>query len=134
MGTSRDSDPRVVAIRGAIDVANDTPADLRAAVSELVEKIGTRNGLAAADIISAQFTVTPDLVSGFPATAARTAGWPEVPMLCSAAIDVPNALPRCVRILVHAYLPAVKKPEHVYLGAAVRLRPDLSVGPVDSHE
>lgn len=134
MSVSRDSTSRVVAIRGAIDVAADTSADMRSAVAQLVERIGTRNGLETSDIISAQFTVTPDLVSGFPATAARMAGWTEVPMLCSTAVDVPNALPRCVRVLVHAYLPGVRKPEHVYLGAAVRLRPDLSVAPSDSHE
>jgi chorismate mutase len=120
-------DTRVVAIRGAIDVQGDSPRDIRAAVTELVREIGTRNAIAQKDIISAMFTMTPDLVSMFPAEAARAAGWSDVPMLCSTEIAVPKALDRCLRVLVHAYLSEPKKVEHVYLGAAIRLRPDLHV-------
>jgi chorismate mutase len=116
---------RVVAIRGAIDVAADTVGDIRSAVAALVAQIDARNRLTPDDIISAQFTMTPDLSSAFPATAAREIGWANVPMLCATEINVPDALPRCLRVLVHAYLPAGQKPHHVYLGAAVRLRPDL---------
>ena len=118
---------RVVAIRGAIDVPADTRESIGAAVTQLVSEIGTRNEIAQQDIISAMFTMTPDLVCMFPAEAARAAGWSDVPMLCATEIGVPNALDRCLRVLVHAYLPATRKVEHVYLGAAIRLRPDLHV-------
>ena len=67
----------------------------------------------------------------FPASAAREAGWTSVPMLCATAIDVPDALPRCVRVLVHANVPADHRVEHVYLGNAVTLRPDLHGGTSD---
>jgi chorismate mutase len=53
-------------------------------------------------------------------------------MLCATEVSVPGALDRCLRVLVHAYLPMSKKVEHVYLGAAVRLRPDLHVAKPDS--
>lgn len=119
---------RVAAIRGAVDVDRDTPDAIRRVVIELVRQIGERNQLDAAAIISAQFTMTPDLRSMFPATAAREAGWTSVPMLCAAEVDVPDALPRCIRVLVHAYVPAGHKAEHVYLGNAVTLRPDLQTG------
>ena len=117
--------PRVVAIRGAIDVPADTPTDIRGAVAQLVREIDARNAIAPSDIVSALFTMTGDLTSMFPAETARAVGWSDVPMLCATEIAVPNALSKCIRVLVHAYLPAGRKAEHVYLGAAVRLRPDL---------
>jgi chorismate mutase len=123
---------RVVGIRGAVDVAADTPAEIRAAVTNLVREIGARNGIDQANIVSAMFTLTPDLVCMFPAEAARAAGWSDVPMLCATEVAVPNALDRCLRVLVHAYLPDAKKAEHVYLGQAIRLRPDLHVSKPDS--
>ena len=116
---------RVVAIRGAVDLREDTPAEMHAAVVELVTQIASRNRLAPDAIISAQFTVTPDVRSAFPAKAAREAGWNAVPMLCTLEIDVPGALPRCVRLMLHAYLPETQQVEHVYLRGAVSLRPDL---------
>ena len=122
---------RVAAVRGAVDVRADTPADIRAAVIDLVRQIGSRNALDTDAIISAQFTATADLKSVFPASAAREAGWTSVPMLCAVAIDVPDALPRCIRVLVHANVPADHRVEHVYLGNAVTLRPDLSGGTSD---
>ena len=122
---------RVAAVRGAVDVRADAPADIRAAVIELVRQISRRNALDTDAIISAQFTATPDLKSVFPASAAREAGWTSVPMLCATAIDVPGALPRCIRVLVHANVPADHRVEHVYLGNAVTLRPDLHGGTSD---
>jgi chorismate mutase len=122
---ARAAGDRVSAIRGAIDVSADTPDEIRHAVMELVRRIGERNALGPDDVVSAQFTMTPDLRSVFPAAAARDAGWNAVPMLCATAIDVPDALPKCIRVLVHAYLEAGRKPDHVYLGKAVSLRPDL---------
>jgi chorismate mutase len=129
---TRNSGSRIVAIRGAIDVAADTPADIRSAVTQLVREIDLRNEIEQQDIVSAMFTMTGDLVSTFPAEAARASGWSDVPMLCATEIAVPNALGRCLRVLVHAYLPTAKKVEHVYLGTAVRLRPDLHVAKPDS--
>ena len=116
---------RVVAVRGAIDVPSDTPGEIEKAVIQLVGQIADRNRLKPDQIISAQFTVTPDVKSAFPAKAAREAGWTAVPMLCTLEIDVPGALPRCIRVMVHANLPASQAAEHVYLRGAVALRPDL---------
>src|SRR3954468_2939631 len=116
---------RVVAVRGAIDVPSDTPAEIAKAVIELVRQISDRNRLKPEQIISAQFTVTPDVKSAFPAKAAREAGWTAVPMLCTLEIDVPGALQRCIRVMLHANLPASQAVDHVYLRGAVALRPDL---------
>lgn len=116
---------RVVAIRGAIDVPTDTAAEVSAAVIELVREIGKRNRLDPSAIISAQFTVTPDVKSIFPAKAAREVGWSSVPMLCTLEIDVPGALARCIRVMIHANMPTAQAVEHVYLRGAMTLRPDL---------
>jgi chorismate mutase len=116
---------RVAAIRGAIDVPADTPGEVSAATIELVRAVVERNHLDPVAIISAQFTVTPDVKSVFPAKAAREAGWSGVPMLCTLEIDVPGALPRCIRLMLHANLPATQVVEHVYLRGAAALRPDL---------
>src|ERR1043165_9667177 len=105
---------RVVAIRGAIDVPADTAAELSTATIELVRAIHQRNRLDPSAIISAQFTVTPDLRSIFPAKAAREAGWSGVPMLCTLEIDVPGVLPRCIRVMIHANMPTGQGVEHDY--------------------
>jgi chorismate mutase len=116
---------RLVAIRGAVDVTENSAAAMHEATTRLVAAVVERNALRAEDIVSAVFTATPDLTAMFPALAAREAGWSEVPLLCTIEIDVPGALPRCIRVLVHAYREVATPVEHVYLGAAMALRPDL---------
>lgn len=129
--------PSTRAIRGATTVTIDDPLDIDEAVADLVDTITERNGLAVDEIISAIFTVTSDLLSTFPAGAARAAGWSDVPLLCTTEIPVPDGMPRCIRVLVHVERAwGLRVPRHVYLREAVALRPDLhlhtqraSVGP-----
>jgi chorismate mutase len=111
------------AIRGAITVEANTPEAIGAAVKELVEAVSSENALAPADIVSAIFTLTPDLDADFPARPAREAGWRDVPMICAQEIGVPGALPRVCRLILHAK--GRKAPRHVYLREARVLRPDL---------
>ena len=125
----RDLSPRLRAIRGAVDVACDEPAAIYAATQALLSAIVARNDVAIEDIISVIFTVTPDLRSAFPALAARQMGWLDVPLLCTMEIPVPDALGRCIRVLLHVESRRARSAiEHVYLGAAEGLRPDLRVG------
>jgi chorismate mutase len=120
--------PRMRAIRGAITVDRDDREEIGAAVHELLGAIRDGNGFTSDEVVSAIFTVTPDLASAFPAEAARAAGWNDVPLLCSSEIAVPGSLPRCVRVLLHVERHWSTPPRHVYLRAAVALRPDLPVG------
>ena len=60
-----------------------------------------RNALEHDDIISILFTATPDLVSEFPALAARELGMGDVPLMCATEIDVAHALPRVLRLMAH---------------------------------
>ncbi|HKJ38081.1 MAG TPA: chorismate mutase, partial [Anaerolineales bacterium] len=89
-------------IRGATTVAADDPELILQATRELLESILDENeGMSPEDVASALFTVTDDLVSTFPAQAAREMGWGLVPMMCAREIPVPNSLSRVIRVLVH---------------------------------
>ncbi len=114
-------------IRGAITVTADEPDLILQATRELLEEILAANeGMRPEDVGSALFTVTDDLVSTFPAQAARQMGWGLVPMMCAREIPVPGSLRRVIRVLVHwnTELPQ-SAITHVYLREAVKLRPDL---------
>jgi chorismate mutase len=129
-----DDEPRraVRAVRGATSVAADEPALMRAATRELLSAMLAANALRADDVISAFFTVTGDLASDFPATAAREMGWHDVPLLCAQEIPVAGAPPRIVRVMLHVETPLARAAvRHVYLGAAAALRPDLAT-PADA--
>jgi chorismate mutase len=113
-------------VRGAITVERDDPAELLDATERLLRELVTENGIVADDVASALFTLTPDLVSEFPAAAARRMGWTRVPLLNFTEIAVPGGLPRVIRVLLH--LNTEKRPDeivHVYLDGARVLRPDL---------
>ena len=114
-------------IRGATTVTDDQPDLILQATRELLDAILAENaGMQSEDVGSAIFTVTDDLVSIFPAQAARQMGWDMVPMLCGREIPVPGSLPRVIRVLVHWNTDVPQKEiVHVYLRDAVKLRPDL---------
>ncbi len=117
----------VRAVRGAVQVDADERGLVLKATTELVSAVFEANGLAADDVISMIFTMTPDLTSEFPALAARELGLTDTPLLCASEIPVPGALPRVVRILAHVdTLRAKSEIQHVYLGGAVALRRDIA--------
>ncbi len=116
---------RLFALRGAISVPADEAEAILAATHELMRELLDRNGLQPADLVSAIFTLTPDLNAEFPAVAARQMGLSAVPLLCARELDVPGQLPRVIRTLIHYHAAEDHTPEHVYLGEARRLRLDL---------
>ena len=95
------------------------------ATEELVREVIARNGIAPDDMVSCIFTCTNDLDAEFPAVAARRLGLSGVPLLCAREIDVPGALPRVIRLLIHYYGEPEAEVRHVYLREAVALRKDL---------
>jgi len=117
----------VRAIRGAVQVDANERAAILEATTELVNEVMTRNGLATDEVISVVFTATPDLTAEFPALAARKIGFQDVPLLCATEINVPGALPRVVRLLMHVEtsLPRARL-QHVYLRGAAVLRLDIA--------
>lgn len=114
----------MIAIRGAIQIDEDTADAIARAVEALCAEITLANALAPDEIVSAIFTLTPDLNAAFPALSARKQGWGDVPMICAREVSVPGALPRVCRVLLH--VERAQKGQHVYLGGARALRPDLA--------
>jgi len=117
----------VRAIRGAIQLdATDRDAILEG-TAELVAAVMSRNDLAADDVISVLFTVTPDLTAEFPALAARKTGFHAVPLMCATEIPVPGAMPRVVRLMAHVDTDRPRSEiQHVYLRGAAALRLDIA--------
>ena len=106
---------------------HDTAEDILDATEELLHALVDANGIGPDDIVSAIFTVTTDLVATFPARASRRMGWDGVAILHTTEIPVPGSLPRCIRVLVHAYSSRPRdQVRHAYLRAATVLRPDRS--------
>jgi chorismate mutase len=112
----------VRAIRGAITVTENSAEAIGEATRELLSELAARNSLSPDEVISAFFTLTPDLNADFPARAAREMGW-DMPMLDTQEVDVPGAIGRCIRVLLHVNRDGLV--QHAYLRDARRLRPDL---------
>ena len=117
----------VRAIRGAVQLEQDDREHLLASVDELIREILAQNSLSTDDLVSMIFTATPDLHSEFPALAARQLGIGDVPLLCAQELDVDGAMPRVIRVMVHAETELEKADvRHVYLRGAAALRRDLA--------
>lgn len=116
-------------IRGAITADADDVASIARATKRLLREMTQRNEIELDDIASVLFTLTPDLRACFPALSAREMGWLAVPMLHALEVDVPGALGRCIRVLMHVNtVRTAHEIEHVYLDGATVLRPDLLRG------
>jgi monofunctional chorismate mutase len=113
-------------IRGAITVDADDRDAIGRATKQLLQHMIERNSIALCDITSVLFSLTSDIHAAFPAMAARELGWSHVPMLHFAEIDVPGALERTIRVLLHVNTRRRQHDiEHIYLEGARVLRPDL---------
>jgi chorismate mutase len=113
------------ALRGAITVEDNEADAILSATEELVRELMERNSIEPDQMVSCIFTCTNDLDAEFPAVAARRLGLSSVPLLCAREIDVPGALPRVIRLLLHCYADPASEPRHVYLREAESLRRDL---------
>ena len=116
---------RLYAVRGAVQAEANEAAAILAATEQLMHELLDRNELEADGLVSCLFTTTGDLDAQFPAVAARNLGLDGVPLLCAKEIDVPGAMPRVIRVMVHYYAPVGHEPAHTYIGPAQALRSDL---------
>lgn len=91
----------VSALRGATTIGSNDSAAVLGATEELLRTVMERNALRPEDIISVLFTATPDVTAEFPAAAARRMGLSNVPLMCAVEMDVPGAVVRCIRVLMH---------------------------------
>lgn len=117
----------VRAVRGATQLDDDAREHMLDRVAEMVMDVMSANGLEVDDFISVIFTATSDLVSEFPAYAARRLGFGEVPLICARELEIEGSMPRVVRMLAHVETDLPKSDvTHVYLHGAAQLRRDLT--------
>jgi chorismate mutase len=115
-------------IRGAIQAESNSEKAIFEATQQLLTALLSQNSLDRSTIASVFLTATSDLNAAFPAHAVRElGGWDLVPLLCARELEVPGAMPRVIRILLHVNT-AQTQPQiqHVYLGNTAQLRPDLA--------
>jgi chorismate mutase len=119
-------------IRGAIAVSVNSRKSILAATKKLLSKMVRVNELETVDIAAILFTTTPDLDAEFPAAATRELGWPsDLALLCGHEMNVPGALPRCLRVLMLVNTEKVSDEiTHVYIGEAKKLKdkPSPAIG------
>ncbi|GMK46212.1 MULTISPECIES: chorismate mutase [Paenibacillus] len=115
-------------IRGAITVDVNEKEPILQATLELLQEVVKQNDIVPDDIASVFITVTQDLDATFPAIAIRQmSGWDLVPLMCALEVPVKGSLERCVRFMIHLNTDKTQAEiNHVYLGGARVLRPDLS--------
>jgi chorismate mutase len=117
----------VRAVRGATTLGADEADLVAEGTTVLLQELISRNRLASDQIVSVVFTVTADIASLSPLAVLERVGWSDVPAICAREIDVPGALPLCIRVLLHTQRSIGQgRLEAVYLERAVALRPDLS--------
>jgi len=117
----------VRAVRGATQLDVDERAHLLERVAEMVTDVMSANDLSVDDFISVVFTSTSDLVSEFPAYAARRLGFGDVPLLCARELEIEGSMPRVVRMMAHVETGLARADvTHVYLHGAAALRKDLT--------
>ncbi|MHB1527125.1 MAG: chorismate mutase [Candidatus Dormibacteria bacterium] len=119
--------PACRGVRGAVTVGPDpTDAALEDAVGGMLGLMLDRNRVALGDIAALVFTVQPDLGAANPAAAARARGFDRVPLLMVREHGGDVRLSHCIRalMLVNTVL-SQRQIQHVYLGDAKALRPDL---------
>ena len=116
-------------VRGATTIVEDREELVLRETGKLVEQMAAVNNIQADDIVSVIVSATRDITSAFPAKAVRSLpGWKYVPVMSTNEMDVPGALPLCIRVMMHINSSMTQKEiEHVYLNDAIKLRPDLRV-------
>lgn len=116
---------QIRAVRGATTAERDEREEILSVTRELLTEILLTNKIMAEDLVSAFFTVTPDLTAAFPAEAARQLGLTEISAIGAVEMAVHGAPKYCIRVLIHFYTEkTIKEVHHVYQREARNLRPD----------
>ncbi|MGL5756324.1 MAG: chorismate mutase [Paraclostridium sp.] len=119
---------RVLAIRGATTVKNNSTEEILNETKVMVETIISANDLNIDDIISMIFTMTSDLDSVYPSVAVRDIlSILDTPLLNFEEKYIQGSLRKCVRVMININSNKKKTEiKHIYLNEAKNLRPDIS--------
>lgn len=115
----------MVSLRGATTISEDKEEELLEAAEELLQQIIHDNRLDKEHISAIFFTCTRDLVSAYPARAARALGITKASLMCLQEMYVENSLEKCIRVCIFYDGGLESEIRHVYLRNAAGLRPDL---------
>ena len=117
---------KVVSIRGAITVEENTLECIIENTKKLLYEIESKNTIERNNVISILFTATEDLDQVYPARAAREIGYLNCGLMCFNEMVVEGSLDKCIRIMI-LYNSTSNQEDinHVYLKGAKSLRPDL---------
>ncbi len=119
-------DIKLVSVRGAITVVNNSKEEILIATTEMIEEIIKENNININNIISMFFTTTKDLTKVYPAVSARQLGIVNASLMCYDELYVENSLQKCIRVMIQFYSEKNQKEiKHIYLNEAKKLRPDL---------
>ena len=120
---------KAVAIRGAVTVENNDAEEIKAATVEMVKNILDNNDFTKEDIIMVFMTMTSDLTAYNASSALRLGlSWDDVPFFTSQEPEIDGGLKKCIRVLIQVQSEKSKDEiNHIYLGEAAKLRPDLKV-------
>ena len=120
---------RIYCIRGAVCSENNA-SDITEKTGLLCKTIFEKNHVAKENIVSIQFTMTPDLDELNPATGLRryfsNNELSNIPLFCSAEPVVKNMKAKVIRTMITVYLPKDSVIQNIYLNGAETLRPDLA--------
>ena len=114
-------------IRGATTITKNEEKEITIKTEQLLTDMIETNNVNPEDVAQILISVTDDINASFPAKAIRNIdGWEYVPVMCMREINVPNALPFCIRVMMTVNTNLHQKQiNHVYLNEAMKLRPDL---------
>ena len=114
------------AIRGAI-CAENIENSILSRTKELLRELFCVNEIGIENVLAITFTCTKDLDAVYPAVAARSMGLVNASLMCTAEMDVKDAMQGLVRVQVLAETNTAQSDiKHIYLGKAKALRPDIT--------
>jgi chorismate mutase len=116
------------AVRGAIQVPEDTRQAIGDAAVRLVREILRVNAIAENHIVSIIFSLTQDLTALNPATGLRQVGFARTPLFCTQEAAIAGGMPRVIRALLTWESFERRETVPVYLDGAEALRSDLTHG------
>jgi chorismate mutase len=116
------------AVRGAIQVRDNTREAIGDASVRLVKEMLRANGIAENHIVSIIFSLTQDLTALNPATGLRQVGFSATPLFCTQEAAIAGGMPRVIRVLLTWESLERRDAVPVYMDGAEALRSDLTRG------
>ena len=116
---------RLQAVRGAVQIKDNTENDITDGTQNLMRTLLDENYIEERHIVSVQFSVTQDLTKLNPAAAFRQLGYSKTPLFCCQEPQIEASMPLVIRVLLTVYTEEGVLLRPCYLNGAEKLRPDL---------